>query len=281
MDLRVWTLSPAACLLALLLLAPAARAEEVYNIGAEDDWYPFTAYRDGQVQGLSVDIVRAAFAASDTRIELLPYPYARCMELTRTGQLAGCFNTSPDARIVAEYRLPSEALFSDDILLWARAGAAPVETPEALAGQRVAVTIGYEYGSRFDNDQRPVRVPVRRDLNGFLMLERGRVDYTVAFRGTAQALFQQHAELQGRFVPVATVHQPQLYLSFSRHHPSAELLQQRFDEGMRRIRADDRYRRILERWHHDGAANRASDATLWNTHSHNKKAEQTWPTPRN
>lgn len=281
MDLRIRTLSPAACLLAALLLAAQACAEEVYSIGAEDDWYPFTAYRDGQVQGLSVDIVRAAFAASDTRIELLPYPYSRCMELTRSGQLAGCFNTSPDARIVAEYRLPSEALFSDDILLWARAGTAPVETPEALAGQRVAVTIGYEYGSHFDNDRRPVRVLVRRDLNGFLMLERGRVDYAVAYRGTAQALFHEHTELQGRFVPVAIIHQPQLYLSFSRHHPDADLLLRRFDEGMRRIRADGRYQRILERWYHDGAANPDSDATLWNIHSHNNKAEQTWPTPRN
>ena len=75
---------------------------------------------------------------------------------------------------------------------------APVETPEALTGQRVAVTIGYEYGSHFDNDRRPVRVLVRRDLNGFLMLERGRVDYAVAYRGTAQALFHEHTELQGR-----------------------------------------------------------------------------------
>ena len=89
------------CLVILLplLCAPAATADEVYRIGAEDDWYPFTALRDGRVQGMSADLVRAAFAASNTRVELVPYPYSRCMELTRTGRLAACFNTSPDADI--------------------------------------------------------------------------------------------------------------------------------------------------------------------------------------
>ena len=66
----------------------AATADEVYRIGAEDDWYPFTALREGKVQGMSADLVRAAFAASNTRVELVPYPYSRCMELTRTGRLA-------------------------------------------------------------------------------------------------------------------------------------------------------------------------------------------------
>ena len=130
-----------------LLCAPAATADEVYRIGAEDDWYPFTALREGKVQGMSADLVRAAFAASNTRVELVPYPYSRCMELTRTGQLAACFNTSPDADIASAFRLPQEPLFSDDILLWARRDDAhPIANLQQLTGQKVAVTIGYTYG---------------------------------------------------------------------------------------------------------------------------------------
>ncbi|WP_407926456.1 substrate-binding periplasmic protein [Aquipseudomonas ullengensis] len=245
----------AASLLALIGLCMPALADEVFRIGAEDDWYPFTAYRDGQVQGMSVDIVRAAFAASDTRIELLPYPYSRCIELTRTGQLAGCFNTSPDARIAAEYRLPAEALFSDDILLWANKDQAkPIDDLQQLAGRQIAVTIGYEYGTAFDTLQGVQRVPVRRDYNGFLMLQHGRVEFTAAYRGTARALFQEHPELAGQFVPVATLHQPRLYLSFSRYHAQAETLLERFDHGMRAIKANGRYQQILAQWQHQQAA---------------------------
>ncbi|MBD9483076.1 ABC transporter substrate-binding protein [Pseudomonas sp. PDM14] len=224
-------------------------SSEEYRIGAEDDWYPFTAYRDGKVQGMSVDIVLAAFAASHTVVKLHPYPYARCMELARSGQLVACFNTSPDARIAAEYRLPQEPLFSDDILLWARKdNAQPLTDLDQLGRRKVAATIGYEYGHTFDSHPRVQRVAVRQDLNGFLMLQRKRVDFMAAFRGTSEALFRTQPQLAGQFVPVYTLHQPQLYLSFSRQHPAAEALLQRFDQGMRQIHADGRYQAILQHW---------------------------------
>lgn len=237
-------------LLVLLLLLLSGRATaEFYLIGAEDDWYPFTGLRDGRIEGLSVDIVRAAFAASQTPVELVAYPYSRCMQMTLSGKLAACFNTAPNPQIARDYLLPQHALFSDDILLWARHDRArPLQQLEQIRAQRVAVTIGYEYGSLFDGYAPLVRVPVRQDRYGFLMLQRGRVDYTVAYRGTAQQLFRDYPELAGQFTPVLTVHQPQLYLSFSRHHPQAALLRERFDLGMQRIAQNGEYRRILARW---------------------------------
>lgn len=241
-------------------------AAETPRIGAEDDWYPYTAWRDGRVVGMSADIVRAAFGASDTPIELVAYPYSRCMEQARSGRLAACFNTTPDSRVKAQFLLPTEMLFSDDILLWARSGAAPLDNLDALAGKRVAVTIGYTYGEHFDARQDIQRVPVRRDLNGFLMLQRNRVDYMVAFRGTTQALIQQNPELTEQFIAQAIVHQPQLYLTFSRHHPQAPALLQRFDQGMRQIRSDGTYQRILERWQLPTQQATAHTTTLQTSH---------------
>ena len=233
--------------------APLAHAEPL-RIGAEDDWYPYTALRNGEVQGMSVDIVKEAFAATSTEIELLPYPYARCMQLTLKGELVACFNTAPNAQIALDYQLPKTALFHDDILLWARSTqATPLNALEQLAGKRVAVTIGYEYGERFDSNQKLVRVPVRQDRNGFLMLQRQRVDYVVAYRGTATHLFQQYTELAGQFSPVATVHEPQLHLSFSRHAAHATEALQRFEQGMRLIQDNGRYQQILQDWQHGSA----------------------------
>lgn len=242
--------------LALLLIAASGLAHglETLRIGAEDDWYPYTAYRDGKVQGMSVDIVKAAFSASETPIELMPYPYSRCMQMAHDGQLAACFNTSPDSRIDSDFLIPAEPLFSDDILLWANREGASNQQSASLAGRKVAVTIGYEYGPRLDDNQQVIRVPVRRDLSGFLMLQHGRVDFVAAYRGTAKELFHENPELQGRFVPVATLHRPKLYLSFSRHHPDATELLERFERGMRIIHGNGRYRQILDQWQH-GAAN--------------------------
>lgn len=262
-----------AALLALLLplLWAGAPLAETPRIGAEDDWYPYTAWRNERVEGMSADIVRAAFAASATAIELAPYPYSRCMELARSGSLAACFNTTPDSRIKAQFLLPQEMLFSDDIILWGRAGERPVSDLEDLVGKRVAVTIGYTYGERFDNYPNIQRIAVRRDLNGFLMLQRGRVDYVVAFRGTTQALLDDNPELVGQFSPLATVYRPQLYLTFSRHHPQARELLQRFDAGMRQIRQDGTYQQILAHWQLSDGQTTAHGSTL--NERHNKKAE--------
>ncbi len=253
---RVLTIA-ATCLRLIALgscLVSGELAAEPYLIGAEDDWYPYSALKDGQIKGMSVDIVKAAYAATATEIKLVSYPYARCMQMALKGKLVACFNTAPDARIAADYLLPSSALFSDDILLWSNAdNAKPLDTLEQMSGKRVAVTIGYEYGSRFDTDQTIERVSVRKDLMGFLMLERKRVDYFVAYRGTAAQLFIEQPELAGKFAPVATVHQPQLFLSFSRHNPSAEQALQKFEQGMRIIQGNGRYQQIREQWQHISA----------------------------
>ncbi|VXC85058.1 ABC transporter permease [Pseudomonas sp. 8Z] len=232
--------------LCLALLGSAEAA--TVRIGAEDDWYPYTALRDGQIKGMSADIVRAAFKASGTDFELVPYPYSRCMELARNGGLAGCFNTTPDHSIRQQFLLPEEMLFSDDILLWGRAGTAAVNDLDDIAGRRVAVTIGYTYGEYFDNYPDLLRIPVRRDINSFLMLQRNRVDYVIAFRGTTEALLREHPELAGQFAPLATIHRPQLYLTFSRLYPQATELAHQFDAGMRQIRHNGTYQRILEHW---------------------------------
>lgn len=239
-------------LAALLLLGGTALGKPpLMQLGAEDDWYPYSAVRDGQLQGMAVELVRAAFAAADTPVELIPYPYARCMHLVAQGQLAGCFNTTPNEQIRRDYLLPRLPLFSDQILLWARqAQATPLHSLGQLRGRRVAVTLGYEYGPAFDNFHDLQRVAVRQDLFAFRMLARGRVDYSVAFRGTSEQLFRDNPELRNQFRPVLLVHPAELYLSFSRQHPHALQLQQHFDLGMQRLHEQGTYASILKRWHH-------------------------------
>ncbi|WP_256574146.1 ABC transporter substrate-binding protein [Pseudomonas sp. M30-35] len=244
-----------ATLCLLLSLGPNSVQAETFRIGAEDDWFPYTALRNGKIQGMSVDIVRAAFAASNTDIELVPYPYSRCMDTALRGEIMACFNTLPNKQIASEYLLPNYPLFNDDILLWANSKTArPVLSLAELSWQSVAVTIGYEYGAQFDQMAGIQRVPVRRDLNGFMMLQRGRVDYTAAYRGTVRALIAERPEFKDAFTPVATLIHAQLFLSFTRKDPRAPELISRFDKGMQIIHTNGTYQQILDHWHNHLAA---------------------------
>ena len=67
---KALAMQPVGLLLTLLCaLAGAGLAcADTPRIGAEDDWYPYTAWRDEQIVGMSADIVRAAFASSETPI---------------------------------------------------------------------------------------------------------------------------------------------------------------------------------------------------------------------
>ena len=253
----------------LALLWVGAVLADTPRIGAEDDWHPYTAWRNGRIEGMSADIVRAAFAASESPIELTPHPYSRCMELARSGSLAGCFNTTPDSTIRAGFLLPQEMLLSDDILLWGHPDADAVDDLNAIRGKRVAVTIGYTYGEYFDGYADIQRIAVRRDINGFLMLQHDRVDYVIAFRGTTEALLRDNPGLAGEFKALARVHRPRLYLSFSRHHPQAAALMRDFDEGMRQIRQDGTYQRILANWQLADGQSALQGPTLQERH-HNK-----------
>jgi len=234
----------------LLAFCALPALAEPYLIGAEDDWYPYTALRGGVVRGMSADIVREAFEAAGVPVKLVAYPYARCMHMAERGELAGCFNTAPNADLLQRF-LVSPPLFQGEILLWARRdNAQTLKNLDALRGRPVAAVIGFEYGPAFDAREDLNKVPVRREINGFLMLARGRVNYFPAYRGTAEQLFRERPALQGLFVPVARLLRTDLHLSFSRHIDNAGWLRERFAAGLRTLHDNGEYAAILQRWQH-------------------------------
>lgn len=243
----------------LALPAGAAMAQQrTVVIGAEDDWYPYSAEQHGRAQGITVELVMAAFAAVgvEARFDLLPY--ARCMAQTKTGSLVACFNTTRTVHIEGDYLWPARPMFEERFLIWARANA---PAPRAgglqvrdLEGQAVAVTRGYEYGSEFDGNGRIQRVVTGHDENNFRLLLRGRARYTLAPDINTRLLFKRHPELAGQFKVVGQLNAFGIYTAFSRRHPQSAAMLAAFDEGMKVIQANGVARAIQERWRQRAAA---------------------------
>ena len=237
----------------LALPAAAAVAEQrVVIIGAEDDWYPYSAGVDGRAQGITVELVSAAFAAVgiEARFDLLPY--VRCMAQTKSGALVACFNTTRTALIESDYLWPAKPMFDERFLIWARADApAPRSGPlqaRDLEGQQVAVTRGYEYGNEFDANPRINRLVTSHDENNFRLLLRGRATYTLAPDINARMLFKRQPDLAGRFKVVGQLSAFGIYTTFSRQHPQSRAMLAAFDEGMKTIQANGVAKAIMERW---------------------------------
>lgn len=244
---------------AIALPAHGATAQpRTVLIGAEDDWYPYSAELQGRAQGITVELVTAAFRAVGIEARMEPLPYVRCMAQTKAGSLLACFNTTRTVQIENDYAWPARPMFEERFLIWALADAPAPRSGglqvRDLEGQAVAVTRGYEYGSEFDGNPRIVRVVTGHDENNFRLLLKGRASYTLAPDINARLLFKRQPELAGKFKVVGQLSAYGLYTAFSRRHPQAGEMLAAFDEGMKIIQANGVARAIHERWRQRAAA---------------------------
>jgi polar amino acid transport system substrate-binding protein len=244
-------LALAACgLLALASARPCAAARETVAIGAEDDWFPYSAAVGGEARGLSVDLVRAAFAASGIQVRFVPLPFKRCIAHAREGQVAGCFNLSKSPRVIEDFLWPREPLTSPRILVYARSdwNGGPV-TPAQLAGRELLVSQEYLYGGLLERHPRIRRVVARTDLTGLRMLMSGRADFMLLYERAGDHLIQRDAgQLAGRVRVVGELGIAPQYVGFSRNRPDSQRLVAAFDGGMRRILANGTAARVERAW---------------------------------
>lgn len=191
-----------AALVAGLWMALSAHAQhEPVRIGAEDDWAPFSSVKEGLPHGMAVDLVQAIFAEAGIPLELVPLPYARCMEDAKRGRLAGCFDTLPDAGLRKDYIFHAQPLFVDELWILGRATSAAGNLKTAdLADKHVIVTHGYTYGDAFESNAAIHRVTAPHDINALRMLVAERGDFAVVYRRITRHLERGSAQdLRGKF----------------------------------------------------------------------------------
>jgi polar amino acid transport system substrate-binding protein len=250
--LRGWFASAVAAILLLPALLPThAHADTVLpvKIGAENDWFPYSAERDGHAIGMVPEIVQAAFAAAGVSIELVSLPYSRCMKMAESDLLLGCFDTLRNPLLEKRYRWAAHALLRARIDIYAH-GDAP-DTPvryDDLHGKLIGVTNGYEYGAAFDSDATMRRDVGDSDLFALRKLAAGRIDYALVYTRVATATLRDHADLRGKIKSVGTLIEPDIYLSFAPQYPMVEHYIAAFDTGMARIIKNGEYARIEARW---------------------------------
>ena len=235
----------------LLVWAVAAwSAPPTLTLVSENDWYPYAAERQGEARGLSVDIIRAAYAAVGVQVHFKVMSYARCMELLDLGEEIGCFNTPDDKAIRQRQRLPRHALDSNPAYVYVRADfPRDAMTLEELDGKGVGLVNGYRYGDAFMQDPMILHEYSASDLLNLKKLAAGRLDYIVLYERVARYLMGQYGKDLGiQIKPVTPIGDIDIYLSFSAVHPRAAEAMQLFDQGMDVLQRTGRYAQILDEW---------------------------------
>jgi polar amino acid transport system substrate-binding protein len=241
----------AALLLALLFTAGRASAQATpVLLAAEDDWPPYTAAETPGLAtqrppvGFSVDLIRAAFARQGLAVEFVVVPFARCLLLAKTAQVAGCFNTTQTDDNRAEYHWHQPPMFEEELSIFGRAadarnGAAELRLAD-LRGQRVGFTNGYTYPSEFMHDARIQRFSANSDAALLRMLAGGRVDYALINRIDAVP------ELRGKLLRRGRISLDGFWIAFSKQHPQGQALAEGFGRSLEQMRRDGSYQRMLD-----------------------------------
>lgn len=236
---------------ALVLLSAAGLATaETLTLVAENDWYPYAADRNGEARGISVDIVRAAYAAVGVDVQFKLMSYARCMEVLDLGEEVGCFNTPDDDAIRLAQLLPEHALDINPAFIYTRVdNVTDTLSLAQLGGKVVGIVNGYRYGNAFMQDPDILHEYSPSDLQNLKKLSAGRLDYIVLYERVARYLIGQYGEeLAIKIKPVTPIGKIAIFVSFSQHHPrSAEAMKQ-FDKGMDKLQESGRYAAILHDW---------------------------------
>lgn len=231
-------------------LLPGLLGASSITLVAEDDWYPYSAERQGEARGISVDIVRAAYAAVGVDVAFKVMSYARCMELLDLGDEVGCFNTPADADIRLQQVLPEHALDTNPAYIYVRADY-PRDRLDLgeHAGNVVGIVNGYRYGDAFMSDPQILREYSGSDLQNLKKLAAGRLDYIVLYERVARYLVGRYSgELGIQIKPVTLIGDIDIFVSFSRRHPDSESAMRLFDEGMQVLKGSGSYAQILGDW---------------------------------
>jgi len=234
----------------MLWLRQAGAALPTVEIGAEDDWYPYSGQIATESKGMAEDIVRASFAAAGFNVHFVSLPYARCVHMVLTGELAGCFDTSRTRENERDFLWPDQPMFYSRAYIYAPSSSTEHDLgPRALEGKHVAVTNGYEYGSDFDGDPLVQRAVTNQSIYSLRMLALGRVQYALAFEKVADYLIRTHkSEFDGKFKVVGMTAQTDIYCVFSRSFKDSRVYLAAFNHGFATIQANGTYQDIVAAW---------------------------------
>jgi polar amino acid transport system substrate-binding protein len=222
-------------------------------LAGEDDWPPYS-YTDkaarGQgiePQGFSPRLIRAAFATQGMNVKFIAVPFARCMRLAQTAQVAGCFNASITDENRGDYIWHDPPMFAEELSIFGPPDreAKPVQLAD-LRGRRVGVTNGYTYPSALTHDPRISKFPANSDENLIDMLLSKRVDFILMNRTPGWLRIDGMPAAKGRIAYRGQLSADQFWIAFSKKSPNAQQAAETFGKGLAQMRKDGSYQAMLE-----------------------------------
>lgn len=246
--LRLWfpRLSVLAALLTLALtIAPSAHAQHIRMCTVS--WAPFYG-PDLPRNGFITAITKAAFEAAGHTASVEFMPWARAMLEVRQGDrdmLLGLYLTEERA---AAYKFTDRLYPTTNVLVAGKQlGIRRFSSLHELEGYSIGFGRGWSFGEAFDNADFLDKQPTNDQLLSLRKLFAGRIDMVATSFGRFRYLARQEGfDLDKTAILEPTLTSEYLYNAFSREIDNVDELIADFNQGLKRIREDGTFDRILE-----------------------------------
>ncbi len=236
-------------LLVVILSAGFCFAETKTITAASDPWPPFMD-PNSPTQGLSMEIVRAAFATQGYEVTMEFMPWARAED----GVKAGTYDILPNTWMTEArkaYLLYSEPYAENQLKFVKRKGDAfEFQGMESLKGKTVGIIKDYGYGEAFMNNPDFKRDPVPDLLTNVKKLVAERIDLTLedeivarnAITTADPALLDQIEFTQN------ALSENRLHVTSGLKNPRCQEIVDAFNKGLAEIKANGTFDEIFARY---------------------------------
>ena len=235
-----------ACVLCFATLTHAQSPRPTLQLGAEDSWPP---YSDRRGEGISTNIVRAAFAKEGIQTEVHVRPYARVLQEVRSGVLDAGYNVTRQENTEKDFIFGKEPILQAKAYWYVSANsAATFNTINQIPSEfRVGGIIDYEYGDKYEQYRyrfKEIRVPRQSQL--LKMLQAGRIDAAVMFEEEANQALREMGLPNKAVRKLMFNHTSDIYVAFSRKKDESKRNSELLDKGLILLKASGEYDKLFK-----------------------------------
>lgn len=216
------------------------------SLAAEDSWPPF-ANQFGQ--GLSHQLIQAAFAKAEIEVDSIVVPYTRALMMAEKGDVDGAFNVTRQHSTENRFVFGTKPLFTAYASFYHK-HTRPLNADskwELPPKTRIGLIQGYEYGDELDTliqekQFEVMRVASQNQLINLLLIDR--IDTAIMFDIVANDYLNAmgvEKEVEAAFHN----HSSDIYLAFSKVRPNAVALATLLDRGLNAIQASGEYQALM------------------------------------
>ncbi len=243
---KVWILCAFATLIIPLFSFTAVAENDIYLVAGQN-YYPFYA-EDLENGGVITQIITEAFQRVKYKVKIEYIPWARAVHEAKTGKRDGIFSIWYRKERETWVAFSDPLFLSKTMFLKRKEDPIKYKTFEDLKPYFIGVVRGYSYPKSFQEATYLKKIDAADNVNNLKLLAYKRIDLVLIEQMVGNYLkktlpYLKNVELEWVGSPVGILPQ---HLGFSKKNKNYKKNLNAFNKGLRKIKADGTFKKIIE-----------------------------------